>query len=91
VKKKKKSHARWYEARHDIAVFAIPLLKKLSKKHMTHPFHMTSEEWKSTLEEIIYSLECIVNFDDIELTKEQYQKRQIGLQLFGIYFHNLWD
>lgn len=61
------------------------------------PNTFTEDEWRAILDDIIFAFQWQIDFDTFDGTVndeefkigEKRQKR--GLQLFGIYYRNLWD
>lgn len=54
------------------------------------PMGLTTEEWETILEDMIFSLECCAQDTNV-YTKEQEDKINHGLELFGKYFRALWN
>ena len=61
------------------------------------PNAFTEDEWKSILDEIIFAFQWQINFDSMDgsVSEEEFEegrkKQKRGLQLFTIYYANLWD
>lgn len=63
------------------------------------PEAFTEEEWRSILDNIIFSFSFVLKQDDINDSQEfneqqynnDYKKYKRGLKLFSIYYMNLWD
>lgn len=74
-----------------IANFVIPRLKayKESCGLISLPPDLTSEEWTNIIDDIIYGLEASVTEDEVE--DRDWVRVNNGLELFGIYFRDLWD
>lgn len=74
-----------------IARFTLPRLKRFRERNIGTPGGFTEEEWKETLDMMIYAMESVVQDcagmdDDID-----WEDVQIGLELFGKYFRELWE
>lgn len=61
------------------------------------PAAFTEEEWKATIDDIVFAFEFILNDDlfdgDINSAnyKSNYKRHKKGLKLFSIYLTSLWD
>lgn len=61
------------------------------------PNAFTEDEWRGILDDIIFAFQWQIDFDSLDGTVDEKQfkqgeKRQKrGLQLFSIYYKNLWD
>jgi hypothetical protein len=71
-----------------IATFTLPRLRYLRKLDSGHPASLTPAEWQAILDEIIWTLEAVVD-DSAWNTLED--RRQAGCELFGKHFQHLWD
>ena len=90
----------WYEAHVEIATFALPLLKDYMIRKSGYPGPLLQEmngdhtraqqRWDDILLDIINALENIID-DDWDPSKEEAEKHQRSLQLFGKWFSHLWD
>ena len=78
------------------AVWLLPRLKRFKELNIGCPPDLTPEKWDQYLDDMIYSLENIVNedqWDIVENLKERKKlnkKVQHGLELLGKYFLHLW-
>lgn len=92
-------HIRWYEARHEIANFALPLIKQYQISRSGYPGVMhnlvgasdklAEQRWAEILKDIETGLQTIV--DDELLNEEDRVILQQQLELFGKWFYHLWD
>jgi len=91
-------HIRWYEARNEIAEFAIPLIRQFQTSRVGYPAELLEEmgndkladqRWGEILADIEFALKSLISGEN--LTREQFDKRQCSLELFGKWFYHLWD
>lgn len=78
-----------YDVGHTIAKFALPRLIEFKNNTTSHPGHMTMEEWRAIIDNIIYMLEVYVHerYWDNDIDWNRITK---GSELFGKYFFDLW-
>ncbi len=97
---KEMGHIRWYEARYEIAKFALPIIKQYRIQKAGYPDALIKElgshtlaglRWEAILKGIEEALQSVTDDDDNDLSKEQKENRQRNLELFGKWFTNLWD
>ena len=97
---------KWYEAKYEIAVFALPLIAELKQKTSGVPnklyikyeyvtsyaeqMSLALKEWKEILGKIEYSFQLAAD-DDTDVIEENQDKFDEGLQLFADWFFHLWD
>jgi hypothetical protein len=62
-------------------------LKHLHDRSVGYPNGLTEKKWRMLLKKMMYAFEI----DHLPYTKAQIKKSQLGLTLFAIYFHDLWD
>lgn len=83
-----------WNANHSIAVIALPLLKRFKERAAGHPWQITMEEWNKILDQMIWSMQMVVEEKDCigstTKVKNFYRKLQKGFELFGKYFQSLW-
>lgn len=69
-----------------IACFVLPKLKAFRTKDVPPPYGMTTQEWKTSLEDMIYAMEAIKS--DKCIIDDKRAKR--GCKLFGKCLPDLW-
>jgi hypothetical protein len=86
-----------YDLDFTIAKFVLPRLKEFKRINCGHPGNLTSKEWKSILQKMIWSFQQKVNdviappHDLTEAQRKLWLKRYSeGFKLFGKYFCHLW-
>jgi len=93
-------HIRWYEARYEIAKFAMPLINQYRIQKSGYPGVLFEElgdhtlaklRWESILTGIEEALLSVTDDADETMTQEQLDTRQRNLELFGKWFTHLWD
>ncbi len=62
------------------------------KRTMSYPMAMSSRDWDSTLDEIIFALKFYSNdnWNDDWDAPEAEERAQKGMELFGKHFRDLW-
>jgi hypothetical protein len=76
-----------------IAKFVLPRLMAFRRDLHGHPPNLEHKEWEEILDKIIYAMASIVK-DEEDIAKDdiiEWEKVQEGCELFGQYFHHLWD
>jgi hypothetical protein len=77
-----------------LAGLILPRLKRF-KELNTHayPNGLTPESWAEIIDKMIYAFEFTMNEDKMfgKFNEAEYDRAKEGLQLFGQYFHALWD
>lgn len=61
---------------------------------MSHPIDVTMDEWYAELDLMVNALRVCVSEDmelRADLTREDWEKVQTGLELFGKRFRHLWS
>jgi len=77
-----------------LAKHALPRLERFRKITMSHPIDVTMDEWYAELDLMINALRVCVSEDTelrADLTHEDWEKVQSGLELFGKRFRHLWS
>lgn len=78
-----------------IACFVYPRLKRfIELEPAGYPAQSfeTYEDWIEALKKMLYSFECVIkDGDGVYITRENMEKVDEGLRLFGEYFQSLWD
>lgn len=77
-----------------IAKFLADRLKAFKEYTVTHPFELTSEEWKDTLQEMIDCFEYYTNEENHDTPEDDrmaQKKMKRGLELLNEYIFTLWD
>lgn len=72
---------------HTIAKFVLPRLKAFKKQLHGYPSGLDEKQWDAIIGKMIVAFEHIIKEDDWTHAKEVDE----GLELFGLYFQNLWD
>jgi hypothetical protein len=82
---------------HTIAKFVLPRLIRFKDGVCGHPGNLTMEQWTKILDQMIYSMQAVVDdwsgkWDEWEKEGIQIHERKInkGITLFGKYFRHLW-
>lgn len=89
-----------------IAIFVLPRLKHFRENTVGYPMQFkTLNEWHEALDKMIFSFENVLKYDDIFESPPEYLKihknkkdaytaysndLNIGFELFGKHFMNLW-
>jgi hypothetical protein len=79
---------------YELAKFIAPRLKRFRELNVCHPMEMTSEEWDSTIDKMIFAFEKLSD-DDYKWSydnnqEEIHKKVEEGRDLFHKYYYNLW-
>lgn len=92
------NNRKWYEAKVEIAIVALPLIKDLRVKRSGYPGELLREmgdhkladqRWEEILKDIEDALRIVVDGDEPEDYEYEYHKK--SLELFGKWFLDLWD
>ena len=72
-----------------IAEYSLPRLRRFKEVNNGYPGDLTPEKWDEMLDDMIYSMDVIVNRDsfDDDVDDERVHR---GLKLFGQRFRHLW-
>lgn len=73
-----------------IAEFVLPRLIRFKELNNGHPGNLTWDEWNNILDDMIWSMQAIVDDKQYNYDKETDERIQKGLDLFGEYFLGLW-
>ena len=89
-----------YNLDYIISKWILPRLKRFKKINFAIPSALcgpkesnideSSDLWDSILEQMIFGFEVSKNEWDHNYTDEEYQIAQEGLELFGIFYGDLW-
>lgn len=73
-----------------VSQYILPRLKKFKESTYSYPSSITSKEWDSILDKMIYSFEYAIEDNIVQTNSEEYKKYQEGMELFSIYYLDLW-
>lgn len=72
-----------------ISNFVLPRLKRFRKITKSFPGDLSESEWNDVLDKMINSFE-LISKDDLHIFDKRYPEIKEGLDLFRIYFLDLW-
>jgi hypothetical protein len=75
-----------------ISQFVLPRLKGLKKIQHGYPSTLsTMQEWEDIMDKMILAFELNIKIFDDDVSKEERELMQEGLDLFAEYYCGLWD
>ena len=74
-----------------LARLIVPRLKRFKEIGRAHPHDLTQEKWDEYLDEMISAFEFFAGDARFDCDTEQFDKANVGLNLFAKHFGNLWD
>ncbi|MFB6291755.1 MAG: hypothetical protein ABEJ25_08540 [Candidatus Bipolaricaulia bacterium] len=74
-----------------IAKFMVPRLRAFRENLISHPPHLTSEQWQRILDQMIKGFSPYLEQDSMIWGNRQYNSLRVALRLFAQYFPHLWD
>ncbi len=75
-----------------IAKFTLPRLRRFRQLTFGHPHGLTMDEWEEIIDDMIYALEICEKELDTVVGHDgaDWNRVNRGLELFGLYFRDLW-
>lgn len=72
------------------AKLILPRLKRFKEVNCAHPCDLTAEEWDERLQLMIEAFEFYAGEDRFDGKSEDFEKAQVGLDLFAKHYAGLW-
>lgn len=69
----------------------LKIFRRNLDTYPSHPNDLTMEEWKQTIDKMIYAFNYLIKeINWPNLSEEEYNKAKEGFELFGKYYMSLW-
>lgn len=74
-----------------IAKFILPRLVRFKEINCSYPSNLTEKEWDNILAKMIVTFKIIASDGSWNISDEENEKVEEGLDLFRKYYFDLWD